>query len=210
MFFEQLPKFLRRPVLRFFDMKKKRDMEALYKKEEDAWGRNGYLDQAASAMRLVSDRRYRKCLDVGTGLGYFAESAAKICNEVEAIDISKEAIERAIERIGYIKNINFFAGNARTINFREKFDLIIFGESLFYFGDKFMPEEFFQMLKKYMSFLERDGRILITHNVRPWRNREWFYEKYIEPLKNLGMIFEKEDEFKKDKRLWLHALLKKI
>ena len=209
MFFERFPRLLRKPILRLFDLKKKRDMEMLYKRDKDAWGRSGYLDQASSAVKLVSDKRYRRCLDVGTGLGIFAEHAAKMCDEVVAVDISDEAVRRAQERIGGLKNIKFVAGNVRTMEFESGFDLIIFGEVLFYFGDKFLPDEFFQTLKRFTDLLERGGRILITHNVRPWRDRAWFYEKYINALKRLGMTLELEDEFKKDKRIWLHAVLKK-
>lgn len=194
-------------ITRLFDLKKKWDMEKMYK-NTDTWGRSKQLDQISSAVKMIPDKRYRRCLDVGTGLGYFAESVAGICDEVIAVDISDIAIVRARKRL-YGVNIQFLEGNIRTIEFEKGFDLIILGEVLYYLGDKLMPSKFYQVLKQFYELLYDHGRILITHHVIPKRDKRWFYAKYLEPLKTMGMIVEKEEEFKQNGKLWLHAVLKK-
>lgn len=202
-------KFLKNPVVFLFDLKKKWDMEDVYKKDIDPWGRNKNTEQVYSSIQLISDKKYERCLDVGTGMGYFAEHISILCNEVVAVDISEEAIVRAKERLGNSKNIQFLAGNIRDMEFQEKFNLIVLGEVLYYLGDTYIPDEFFQILKKFVNVLKSDGRILITHNVRPWRNEDWCSKKYIEQFETLGMILKKKEYFRKDKLFWIHVVLQK-
>lgn len=208
-------KFLYPPTLfsRFFaflfDLKKKLDMNRLYAKYHDPWGTYHRQKQVDKAMGLLPPKQYSRCLDVGCGLGDFAQAASGFCDAVVAIDISPLAVEKALCRLSKQSNIQFHVKNIRTYNPDFKFDLIILGDVLYYLGDKIMESEFKKILKKISDMLEIEGRILITHYIAPWRNATYFRERYINNFKNLGIVVEREAIYTDQHKSRFHCVLKK-
>lgn len=143
-------------LVKFFDFIKRLNMDKLYRKA-NPWGRESYVGDIDSAISLVSDRRYKNCLDVGTGLGHYAERAAKFCENVLAIDISPRAINRARKRLFNIPSITFKTDNIRDFNTKTQFDLIILGDMLYYLGDVRFPKEFDALIKHIVSLSAPGG-----------------------------------------------------
>ncbi len=200
---------IRRLLLFIFDWKKKRDMEAFYKTRSNPWDREETNEQVTAALGLLDNRKFGRCLDVGTGLGHFAGTASKFCGECTALDISNVSLKRARERLGHLPNITFEQGNIRTWEPIEKFDLIILGEVLYYLGDGFMKRGFMETLRKIAGMLNSGGEILLTHHIIPERDESWAERLYIEPLLNLGFELEKKEIYSQHDKRWIHVLLKK-
>jgi 2-polyprenyl-3-methyl-5-hydroxy-6-metoxy-1,4-benzoquinol methylase len=174
------------PIAGLFDIHKKNRMEERYRKGS-AWGRAGENRDIQAAVELISDRHYGSCLDVGTGYGHYAEAVAPLCDEVLAIDISEVAIQEARERLSHLPNVTFKAQNIRTFLFNEKYDLIVLGEVIYYFGDKYLPGSFHKLLKRISVALTINGRILLSISVTRGNSEEEALG-YIQSLVSLGLL----------------------
>lgn len=189
-----------------FDLKKAFDMNRYYKMRSDPWTRSTSLAEIKAAIGLVNDRRYANCLDIGTGLGYFAEEISSFCDYCLAIDISKEAIRKATSRLpGTI--VEFKVANVRKFKPKNKFDLVICGDVLYYLGDILLSEEFNKLLAKISSWVNDGGRILLTHGALPSRDRDWLQNNYIKKFEDNGFRIEKHETFTQDNIIWLHIVL---
>jgi methylase of polypeptide subunit release factors len=76
---------------------------------------------------LMTRRRSRKALDIGTGCGFLATLVAPFCEKVYAIDVNPAAV-RAAEfnaRWNGLPNISFEAGNLLEPVRGQRFDLIV-------------------------------------------------------------------------------------
>lgn len=94
-----------------------------------------------------------RALIVGSGSGYIAACAAKMCKHVESIDTSEQANKKAQESAGNcgIDNIKFITGDLlEDLPDRTTYDAIIVNGSL-----EFVPEK----LKTRLSSM---GRLIIT------------------------------------------------
>jgi len=78
---------------------------------------------------LKKDRIFNQCLDIGTGSGNLSITLLlkNIANEVDAIDISKNALSvaKTNKSIHKIKNINFYQRDFFKYKFKKKYDLIV-------------------------------------------------------------------------------------
>lgn len=198
-----------------FDIKKRFDMEKYYKTQKDPWSRSHSLLEVKTAMGLLKDMGgegggSNRCLDIGTGEGYFAEAASPICGHILGIDISREAINKARKRLIGFKNIEFMRANVRNFKPKNKFDLIICGDVLYYLGDMLLPEEFSKLVAKISDWLESGGRLLLTHGALPSRSEDWFWNTYVKQFERNSLAVEKKDEFNQDNITWLHVVLRKL
>ena len=78
---------------------------------------------------LKKDRIFNQCLDIGTGSGNLSITLLlkNIANEVDAIDISKNALSvaKTNRTLHKIKNINFYQRDFLKYKFKKKYDLIV-------------------------------------------------------------------------------------
>ena len=192
------------PIL-LFDYFKKKAMEKYYQKE-NVWGREKSVDDIINAIRLVDGWRYGTCLDVGTGLGHYAERASKFCNQVIAIDISKIAIQRAQTRLRHLSNIKLTVENIRTFAAEELFDLIILGDTLYYLGDQRFPEQFKDLISTIAHKVAPGGRLLLSNVIKPWSSKERLLG-YAELFAEHGLRVEKDSTFTKDGTSWKQTVL---
>src|SRR5689334_5001551 len=58
-------------------------------------------------IRLISDRRYERVLEIGCGAGAFTRRLAAHARQVLALDVSPTAIARAIDGSKHIGNTEF-------------------------------------------------------------------------------------------------------
>ncbi len=191
-----------------FDLYKKHNMEQYYLQGK-AWGRKDHNEDIVRAMDLVSDRHYRRCLDVGAGLGHYSEYAAKICDEVVATDISSVAIGWAQNRLRHFKNIRFEVKNLRDASASwGGFDLIILAEVLYYLGDERFPVDFKKLLRRITDLVQEKGRILLVNYVSPGRNEEQL-RSYVNDFVKMGLSLEKNETIKVGQKTFLAAVLRK-
>ncbi len=106
-------------------------------------------------------------LDVGCGDGYLQEVLASAgYASYLGIDLSAEAIGNAKSRQD--EKTSFRQADVDSLQPDERFDSIVFNESLYYFK-KPIP-----VLKQYASFLTEDGVFIISmHGLRSWNRRLW-------------------------------------
>jgi len=146
------------------------DFEGLYKAEEDPWQQreaqdNNYreyywfsrLNMLNVLSRIAANG---SVLEVGCGLGQVCQLIleAKIFDEVNGLDISPTAIEKA--KTNY-SGINFISGNIVDKSFTDNFhkvDLIIFNQILWYI----LPDLNICLSNAY-NMLKPNGHLLITH-----------------------------------------------
>jgi len=92
-----------------------------------------------------------KILDVGSGLG----TTVDFLNEAQkqkylGLDISEEAIKRSKKKSVKFQNIDF-----SEFKTKNKFDIIIFNEVLYYMNET-------EVLKKASEFLAKNGKIIVS------------------------------------------------
>jgi len=142
-------------------------MEEVYEPREDS-----YLLQECIPQNLKG----KKILDMGTGSGILAITAAKNGGDVTAVDISPEAL-KAAEKNAKRQNVKIkFILSDLFENIAEKYDLIIFnppyvpenefdekvGTSRIYSGGKSGREVLERFIKDVKRFLSENGEILIV------------------------------------------------
>ena len=95
-----------------------------------------------------------KVMEIGSGLGYTTYSINKYGFNCVGVDISNDAVKKAIDNYGdYYKQLDIFDLNKEMLN---QFDLIIMTEVIEHINN---PVEFLEATKKY---LKDDGKILVT------------------------------------------------
>jgi len=190
--------------IRLFDFLKKRSMERQYLRAS-VWGRSGENPDVQTALKLVSGKRYNHCLDVGTGLGHYAEGAATFCGHITAIDLSERAVKRARERLAHLTNVEFRVANLRSFA-GEQFDLIILGDVLYYLGDVRFPHEFKEVIKGVARLVAPGGRLLMVNYLSPDRD-EAQLRSYELLFTQTGMRIEHSSIFTSGKKRWLMSVL---
>lgn len=195
-------------LAKLFDYLKKRSMEVYYLRGGQ-WGRDKSTTDIDSAIELVKDRRYERCLDVGTGHGYYAAAAASFSDEVLGIDISDLGIEEARKRYADLKNVQFEVMNARDLAGSDKFDLVILGDMIYYMGQGKLPDEFVEFLGRLAGLVRPGGRLLMSNFVAPWSSIEQS-KNYLILLDSFGLVLEKEKVFTNEEgKQWHQVLTKK-
>ena len=142
-------------------------MEEVYEPREDS-----YLLQECIPQNLKG----KKILDMGTGSGILAITAAKNGGDVTAVDISPEAL-KAAEKNAKRQNVKIkFILSDLFENIAEKYDLIIFnppyipedeqdgivGISRIYSGGKTGRNVIEAFIQNAGKFLKEDGKIMMV------------------------------------------------
>lgn len=178
----------------FFDVLKRREMTKKYRKP-DPFGRLPFTGDIDAAVSLLPNVRYSVCLEVGTGLGLYAERVAPLCDRVIAIDICRSAIRRARKRLHEVPNIVFQTRNIRRLTGASgRFDLIILGDVLYNLGDLEFPDRFQEVVDRIVSFLAPGGRILVSHHISPDR-QESDILAYTMAFERRGLTVERSHRF---------------
>ncbi len=198
---------MKNPLVYFFDWLKKYRMERMYEHQE-VWGRSDTNKDIDAAVSMLTGRHFGTCLDIGTGLGHYAERLAPQCDHILATDISDKAVVRARERLAHIKNITFAAGNARTMRLDDPFDLVVLGDMLYYLGDTRFPAEFEEVLKHIAGLVAPGGTLLMSNFIAPWSPRERS-ANYAKQIGQYGLSIEKETVFTEGQKSWHQVVLHK-
>ena len=145
------------------------------------WAKNeiGPFNVTKELIRNARIKSGQKVLDLACGTGLVTK---KILNkvgkngEVYGIDSSNSALKIAKKWIGHGKNIHFVRGDAETIEFYTKFDVITCQFALFFF-----PNEQ-KVLKNMKKFLKKNG--IIALSIHGKFNVPYF-DSILNPIKKL-------------------------
>lgn len=125
-------------------------------------GQWDYLRRMDSLAGLVSILGYcqflnpASILDAGCGEGLLAEKLKMLpYTSYLGIDVSREAIASATARLGDDRS-RFVVADAWAFETDQRFDVIVFNQSLYYLTD---PAG---VLRKYQALLKPDGRIIVS------------------------------------------------
>jgi SAM-dependent methyltransferase len=110
--------------------------ELKYKESEDPWSfaTSPYEQQRfAAVLSAIGDRRYCRAFEPGCSIGVLTVGLARICDRVEAMDISPTAIAQARDRTQHLPNVRTTCGALPSLIPSGTFDLIVFSEIGYYF-----------------------------------------------------------------------------
>lgn len=123
---------------------------------------------------------YSNVLDLGCGKGRHANQLAKNNLQVDAIDLSKESIDKATEEFG--RSVRFFQGDMRDPFGLSKYDVIFNLFTSFGYFDKF--EDDLRVLQNVSNALKSNG--IFTQD---FLNAEWVQNTLVkEETQNRGEI----------------------
>ena len=139
--------------------------DAMYQAAADPWGfEDRWYEQRkyAVSLALLPAVRYRSAFEPGCSIGVLTRMLAGRCDAVLSCDVAAAAVRTAARRTGDLPHVQ--------VEQREipggwpacRFDLIVFSEILYYFGDHDLE----QVLKDAISALEPEGTLLAVH----WRH----------------------------------------
>ena len=143
------------------------------------WAKNeiGPFNVTKELIRNARIKSGQKVLDLACGTGLVTKkilSKVGKNGEVYGIDSSNSALKIAKKWTGHGKNIHFVRGDAETIEFNTKFDVITCQFALFFF-----PNEQ-KVLKNMKKFLKKNGIIALSihgkYNVP-------YFDSILDPIK---------------------------
>lgn len=152
-----LPSASRGPDRAFF--------EDWHRRGEDPWGHlaSDYERERFDwTLAALGDRRFGRALEVGCSIGVFTERLAAHCEELLAVDISQEAVDRARERLADLPNVTIDRRTLPEDMPPGAFDLVVCADVLVYWT----AEE----LRSALGPLEAavgEGGVLLAVSYRP-------------------------------------------
>jgi ubiquinone/menaquinone biosynthesis C-methylase UbiE len=120
-------------------------------------------------------------LEIGTGTGAFARHAAKMCQGVQAIDISDIMLEYASEQANAegLNNISFSKAGFLSFEYpTEKYDAVVSGLALHHLSDVWKSVA----LQKINKSLKKNGIFILIDVVFDWKSEspDAYFERILE------------------------------
>lgn len=136
-------------------------------KDPFAYEKSPYERERFDAMEsLLGERRFERSLEIGCAEGVFTARLAARSAGVVCVDLSQEALDRAKARVK-AGAVDFVQANARTWQPEGSFDLIVFGDFLYYLGDPRKGPAFESALEDFVersaAWLRPGGALLIAN-----------------------------------------------
>jgi SAM-dependent methyltransferase len=117
-----------------------------------------------SLLSMLPQRRYRKVLDIGCGLGAFTRMLAPFAEQVLGTDISAEAIKQARELSVDHPNVTYAQRDMLGSSQQESaFDLIIIADTLYYVDPR-TPVGLKSIARNISSKVAPGGLVLIVNH----------------------------------------------
>jgi SAM-dependent methyltransferase len=139
--------------------------DAMYEAARDPWGfEDRWYERRKFAISLAQlpDQRYRSAFEPGCSIGVLTAMLAGRCDRLLACDVAAGAVQAAARRT---RNLPHVLVERRQIPQEwptGRFDLIVFSEILYYFGDRDLE----QVLDYGVRALRPGGALLAVH----WRH----------------------------------------
>ncbi len=123
--------------------------------------------------KLITDMIFAKSenpsiLDVGCGNGALIKMILeKDFNYYLGVDKSDVAITKFNEKLTKVKNIELIASKIENVNFKHKFDCVIFNEVLYYLNRPI------NTLKKILNHVKKDSIIIVSMTLNDNNEKIW-------------------------------------
>lgn len=138
--------------------------EELYKRWKDPWSfatseyeRRKY----ERTLDALEGRHSLRALELGCSIGVFTAMLAPHCDELLAVDISRQAVDLARERLADLPSVRVERRTLPKETPEGPFDLIVASEILYYFTE----EGVLAALRRFEKELAPGGSMLVVH----WR-----------------------------------------
>jgi SAM-dependent methyltransferase len=139
--------------------------DAMYAAAPDPWGfQNRWYEQRKYAISAAAlpRRRYRSAFEPGCSVGVLTAMLAGRCDSLLACDVAEAGVREAARRTRDLPNVRVEQRQIPLQWPRGQFDLIVFSEILYYFGDRDLG----QVLDRAVRALKPGGTLLSVH----WRH----------------------------------------
>ena len=144
-------------------------LDLLYEERKDPWGldsphfRYQQIKYAAMLSQLPN-RRYKRALDLGCGLGNLTRRLCNYADYVLGIDVSGVAIAQARRQTTEQGNLQFQQGDALNLSgdLDAGFDLVVIADTLYYLSP--LSDEVLQTVRERVVGLLVPGGILLLVN----------------------------------------------
>jgi SAM-dependent methyltransferase len=139
--------------------------DAMYEAAPDPWGfEDRWYERRKYGISLAQlpERRYRSAFEPGCSIGVLTKMLARRCDRLLSCDVAAAAVRAAERRT---KDLPHVAVERRQIPSQwpvGRFDLIVFSEILYYFGDRDLEH----VLDLGVRALQPGGTLLAVH----WRH----------------------------------------
>ena len=140
------------------------DFESLYQTENDPWYQSSektsdmkeYYDfSGQNLIDVIHSQKLKNILEVGCGLGFTTNLINESTNsQVDGLDISATAIQKASEKYGHIK---FYQGDIKDFSFEKKYSTVIMMQCLWY-----VLQDFESVIKNITNQIPVFGHILFS------------------------------------------------
>jgi SAM-dependent methyltransferase len=170
-------------------------------REGDPWSVAGSaLDRASYEFQLawLSDRRYRRALELGCGGGQFTRLLTDLADHVLAVDVAPSAIARARAAAPPGASVDFRAVDAMEFDVAAEgpFDLVVLSETMYCLGWLYPLFELGVLVCELHSATAPGGRFLMANtygNESDWLLRPWLIDTYRDLVANVGYAIEREE-----------------
>lgn len=139
--------------------------DAMYEAAADPWGfEDRWYEQRkyAISLALLPAGRYRSAFEPGCSIGVFTQLLAPRCEDLLSCDVAATAIQAAARRTEHLPQVRVEQRDIGGQWPAGRFDLIVFSEILYYFGD----HDLAQLLDHAVAALQPGGTLLAVH----WRH----------------------------------------
>jgi len=139
--------------------------DAMYREAADPWGfEDRWYEQRkfSVSLAMLPAVRYHSALEPGCSIGVLTRLLAARCDALLSCDGAAAAVRAAARRTADLPQVRVEQRELPEGWPAGRFDLIVFSEFLYYFGDHDLE----QVLKNAVSVLEPEGTLLAVH----WRH----------------------------------------
>jgi SAM-dependent methyltransferase len=136
--------------------------DAIYERSPDPWSfaSSRYeLGRYEHILRALPRSRYKRAFEPGCSIGVLTERLASVCDEVEAMDISCIAVERARQRCSAQTKVQIVCAMMPDQMPVGEFDLVVFSEVGYYF----VESQLASLLDQLITQMSRGGTFLAAH-----------------------------------------------
>jgi predicted TPR repeat methyltransferase len=145
-------------------------------------------------LELLSDRRYRRALEIGCASGSFTRRLAELCDEVVAIDIAERAIETARAAGSEDSNVDYRVANVMELDLEREgsWDLVVLTETAYYLGWLYPMFDLAWLAHSLHEATVRGGRLLLANTISDEYGvmSRWLIRSYRDLFHNVGYAVE--------------------
>jgi SAM-dependent methyltransferase len=142
-----------------------RYFDAMYAEAADPWGfESRWYEQRkyAISLALLPAERYREAFEPGCSIGVLSALLARRCDRLLSCDVAQAAVSEARRRTGGQPGVQVEQRDIPEQWPAGSFDLIVFSEFLYYFGDRDLE----RVTELGEAALQPGGTLLAVH----WRH----------------------------------------